>query len=245
MFITFGLFKLDKMKNYSLLLLLLVLCNCVKNDIPKDFVQNALPEKNSNANLELNNSKKEFSVEIVENKLKVDSVRDNTYNQLKFFNGKLVAIDKGEWGGKIEFVADNPSQKPLLIKEGNVKFIFKLNNKIYFIEGLAHLGINEGELFELEYSKNKFTYKKVLKFEDAPEAMSIYNYKLYIAGYENFYVIDKDKNKVVFKNQFWCNLLPNSVAVINESEIYIGIRAGIAKFNSVTGNAIFYKYVKR
>ncbi len=40
--------------------------------------------------------------------------------------------------------------KEIEIKEGNIKFVFDFNGKIYFIEGLAHLSYSEGAIFELK-----------------------------------------------------------------------------------------------
>jgi hypothetical protein len=230
---------------YLLMFIVFTLSNCGKSEkIPKDFIQTALPKNDSNEKRELNYSKKVFSVEISENTFKIDSVTHNYYSELKIPSGTLKGKDNGEWGGKIEFISNNKNEQIVLIKEGNVKFIFQINNKIYFIEGLAHMSFNEGELFELQYSGSKFSYKSILKFEDCPEAISIYDNKIYIAGYGNFYVVDNFKKKIIFKNEFWSDLIPNSVAVVNEKEIYLGIRGGIIKLDLDKNNVLFYKYIK-
>jgi len=120
-----------------------------------------------------------------------------------------------------------------------------LNNKIYFIEGLANLGINEGELFELQYSRNRFTYKSLLKFEDSPEAICIFKNKIYIAGYKNFYVVNNFTKEIVFKDAFWSDLYPNSIAIIDETKVYLGIRSGIVKLNLPEKKMIFYKALQK
>lgn len=231
------------MKNYLFIFILLAFSNCGTNDLPKNFVEQPIPKNESPEKRELNSSRREFSVEILENALKIDSVRHNFYSKLKIPTGILRAKDNGEWGGKIEFISND--NKIINIKNGNVKFVFQLNNKIYFIEGLAHLGINEGELFELKYTKNIFTYKSLHKFEDAPEAMSIFQNKIYIAGYKNFYVVDDLTKKIVFKDAFWSDLYPNSIAIINETKVFIGIRSGIVKLNLPEKKIHFYKALEK
>lgn len=232
------------MKNYLFIFILFTLSSCGQNEIPKDFKQTSLPKNDSEAKRELNYSSEDFSVEIIGNKLKVNKAKHNQNSELKITNGILKGVNQGEWGGKIEFVPNDKNEKVILIKKGNIKFIFMFENNIYFIEGLAHGSFNEGELYQLKYLENKFTYKSLLKFEDSPEAMTIFENKIYIAGYANFYVIDKFKKEEVFKNTFWSSLYPNSIAIIDENKMYLGIRGGIIKLNLPKKEILFYKYIK-
>lgn len=110
---------------------------------------------------------------------------------------------------------------------------------------MANLGINEGELFELQYSRNRFTYKSLLKFEDSPEAICIFKNKIYIAGYKNFYVVNNFTKEIVFKDAFWSDLYPNSIAIIDETKVYLGIRSGIVKLNLPEKKMIFYKALQK
>jgi len=227
------------MKKNLFILLLFIFVSCGRDNLLKNFIEQPIPVDGSSEKRELNASKKDFSVEIYEEKLKIDSVRHNFFTKLKISNGILKTQDKGEWGGKIEFISDDG--KTVNIKKGNVKFVFQLNNKIYFIEGLSHLGINEGQLYELEHTTNGFSYKSILKFEDAPLAMNIFENKLYIAGFKSFFVVDNFKIKNIFMNAFWSDLYPNSVAVIDETIVYLGIRSGIVKLNLQEKKMNFYK----
>ena len=93
-------------------------------------------------------------------KLKVQEYKYERETELKIENGILKGINRGEWGGKLTFQPNDKNRKEIEIKTGNVKFIFKYNEKIYFIEGIAHLSINEGFLYELTFENNKFNYKK-------------------------------------------------------------------------------------
>ena len=190
-------------------------------------------------------SENEFDVKILNNKLKVNKTESNNKSVLKIPNGTLVGSNHGEWGGKLIFIPDGKNQSEIVIKEGNLKFVFLFQNNIYFIEGLAHGSFNYGDLQQLNYSENKFTYKSIIHFEDSPEAFSIYKNKIYIVGYQNFYRIDNLKKEVIFKDAFWSGLYPNTIAIIDEKNVFLGIRSGIAKLNLPQRQIVYYKYIKQ
>ena len=89
-------------------------------------------------------------------------------------------------------------------------------------------------MYELSYQNNKFTYKKILDFEDCPEAYTIFENKIYIASYQNFYKIENLKIETIFKDEFWEDLYPNSIAMENEERVFLGIRGGIVELNLKT-----------
>lgn len=215
-----------------------------QNMIPKNFVETQQPIANSSAKRELNYSEYEFDVKLLNNKLEVSKAESNNKSVLKLSNGTLIGSNHGEWGGKLIFIPDDKNQSEIVIKEGNLKFVFLFQNKIYFIEGLAHGSFNSGDLYQLNYSENKFAYKSLIHFEDSPEAFSIYKNKIYIVGYQNFYRIDNFKKEVLFKNAFWSDLYPSSIAIIDEKNVYLGIRSGIVKLNLQQRHITFYKYKK-
>lgn len=231
----------------QIILFVLIFCalSCSgQNVIFPNFVKTKLPKLNSSEKRELNYSGYDFDVKILNNKLKVTKAQSNNKSVLKISNGTIVAINHGEWGGKLTFIPDDKNQSEIVIKEGNLKFVFIFNNNIYFIEGLAHGSSNYGDLYQLNYSENKFSYKSIIHFEDSPEAFTIYKNKIYIAGYGNFYIIDNFKKGVLFRDAFWSGLYPNSIAIMDEKNVYLGIRSGIVKLNLPKKEVLFYKYKK-
>ncbi|WP_375560030.1 hypothetical protein ACE193_20275 [Bernardetia sp. OM2101] len=231
--------------------------------LPSNFIEVPIPKTGSKKWQKMNHSIEEFSVKIENNILQANKIKRYEDTEFELSNGKLVGIDRGEWGGKLIFVPSDTSKTgveikqkekmPLLdifsdttqtniqIKFGNIKFIFEFNGKVYFIEGLAHMGINEGALFELDITDNTFSYKKIIDFEDAPQAFTIFNDKIFIASYQNFYVIENFKSTLIFKDMFWASLYPNSIAVFDEENIFVGIRGGIVKINLTEKNIYLYR----
>lgn len=156
--------------------------------------------------------------------------------ELPFEGGVLVGTDHGEWGGKLTYKANG---KEVQIKKGNIFTIFSLNDKVYFIEGLAHLSYDKGEISELNYNNGKFTFTKVMELPGAPMVYKIVNGKIYIATYEHFLVINNWE--VLFKKEVsWDSLYPNSMIVENENSIYVGMRGGIAHFVPEKDSAVLW-----
>ena len=236
------------MKDISTYIILLFVCinftSCGQSNIPEKFKETEIPKKNSEESRKLNYSQNEFQVKFENQKLKVQEYKYDRETKLEIENGILKGFNRGEWGGKLTFQSNNKNEKEIEIKNGNVKFIFKYNDKIYFIEGIAHLSISEGFLYELSYQKNKFTYKKILDFEDCPEAYTIFENKIYIASYQNFYKIESLKIETIFKDEFWEDLYPNSIAMKNDESVFLGIRSGIIELNLKTKMKKFYTLKK-
>lgn len=209
--------------------------------IPSEFIETTPPKDDSDEHFSLNHSKNEFAVKNVNGKLEIKQAIYERKCVLKLSNGTLIGENHGEWGGLLSFQPTDTTQKAIDIKKGNIKFIFNFKNKIYFIEGLAHLGTSEGALYELDTKNDSFTLKKILDFEDAPEAFAVYQDRFLIAAHSNFYVVKDLKKELIFKDTFWDNLYPNSIAVFDDKNVILGIRSGIVKLDLTTKTLKFYK----
>lgn len=228
-------------KAYITLIVLAVnLTSCAQSEIPKNFKEIKIPKKNSEQIRKLNYSRNEYKVSFGNNKLKVEDFSSNRNSELKTNNGVIKGYNHGEWGGKLSFEPNDKTKKEIEIKEGNILFLFNYKNKIYFIEGLAHLSINEGFLYELEIDGDKFSYKKIIDFEDCPEAYTIFKDNIYIVSYQSFYKIKNLKKEILYENDFWGSLYPNSIAIKNEEKVFIGIRGGIVELNLKTKTKRLY-----
>lgn len=209
--------------------------------IPANFVETALPKAGSQEWAGLNRSQNAFGVKITNGNLEVKRVNEVNSTQLKITKGTLIGLDHGEWGGKLLFKPASKIKKSIEIKSGNIKFIFLFQDKIYFIEGIAHLSISEGALYKLNISGGKFTYQKIVDFEDSPQAFTVYRDSLLIATFQNFYLVKDSKKELVFKDTFWRSLYPNSIATVDGRNVFLGIRGGIVQLDLVTKTMKFYK----
>jgi hypothetical protein len=226
------------------LLLNLTACAQIQVDIPKNLVETEIPKVSTDKWRELNYARNEFGVKIIDNKLNIEKVKERNTAELKIDDGNLIGINRGEWGGKLSFIPNDKDKKEIEIKEGNIKFVFEFNDKIYFIEGLAHLSYSGGAIFELKKERENFTYENIMEIDDAPEAFTIYGNKLLIATHRNFYVVENFKKELIFENTFWSSLYPNSIAVVDNENVYMGIRSGLVKLDLTNKNITFYKYIE-
>lgn len=212
-----------------------------KIKIPAAFVETTPPKVWSDKWYSLNNAKNAFKVEIKNAKLSVEKTKYVSECELKIENGTLKGSDGGEFGGKLTFVPDDKTKSEVKISRGNIKFIFRLKDKIYFITGILHMTFNMGAISELTVNEGVFTTKTIIEFDNAPQAYAIYRDKLFIASDKNFYVIKDLKKQILFKDLFWEGLYPNSIAVFNNENVFVGIRSGIVKLNLNKRSLKFYK----
>ncbi len=213
--------------------------NTVK--IPENFSERNIPKSFSKDWYELNYSNDDYLVKNIKNNLVIEKTKYRNNSELIISNGKLFGSNGGEWGGELFFIPNNKELKKIKIKDGNIVDIFKFQNKIYFIEGLAHLSISEGALYELEINNNTFNFEKLIDFEDAPAAITTYKNKIYVASHQNFYEVENFQKKKIFGNEFWTSLYPNSIAIFNEENVFIGMRSGFARINLKNKKINFYR----
>ena len=233
-------------KFISLLTYLFFIC-CISRaqdvKIPSEFIETPIPKYRSDEASALNWSRNEFSVKVRNGKLKIDKLK-NVNNKLELPEGTLTAVDRGEWGGSLNFSKKDDRGNSVEIKSGNIKFIFKYQDKIYFLEGIAHLDYNGGALFELKVSDDKFTYNKIVDFEDAPGAFTVFKDMLLVVTHKNLFIINSDlKTEALFPNAFWRGLYPNSIAAIDENNVFLGIRSGIVQINLTSRSYRFFKFI--
>ena len=210
--------------------------------IAENFIKTIPPKVWSDKWYPLNHSHNEFGVSVANSKLDIKKVKEVNKCELKMTGGTLIGLNRGEWGGQLTFKPDDTTKKTVDIKRGNIKFIFNFKDKIYFIEGLAHMDYSGGAIFQLNTANNSFTFTKLVDFNDAPEAFTIYNDKFLIATDENFYIVNDFKKELVFKETFWSSLYPNSIAVLDYKNVFLGMRSGIVKLDLSTKTMKFYKY---
>lgn len=209
--------------------------------VPSGFIETKPPTPYGVPWHKLNASKREYRVRDFEGALEIRRTPEKNWCLLGIAGGSLKGVDHGEFGGSLTFRPDDNSIQPVVIKEGNVKFVFSYKNKIYFIEGLAHADYSGGALYELTRNGNNFSYTKLLDFEDAPEAFTIYEGQFLIVAHESFYIVKDLKVERLFKHAFWTGLYPNSIAAFDEENVFIGMRGGIVKLDLTEDKVVFYK----
>jgi hypothetical protein len=168
-------------------------------------------------------------------------------------DGYLAGFNRGEWGGELYWFSKDGEKRYKISGRQIVQFI-KRDNKIYAIEGLAHLAISEGSVIEIEKRKRKWVAKEFLKLPTAPEAIQLdskgniivvtfgtdwsFDHKsgnVIIHALPGLFSIDRDANiDTLVENGIWGNDLYPSSMIIQNDVVYIGMRKGVYKFDLAT-----------
>ena len=179
----------------------------------------------------------------VDGKLVVGKSSEQQSTQLRTPDGTFLGRDRGEWGGQLLFQPAGKQTTPAPLKEGNIRLIFQANDRVYFIEGLAHMGLNAGALYQVTGKAPAFTWVKLADFNDAPEAFAVVGNDVYIAQFHGFTVLRNLQKEVILEKPFWSSLYPNSVAVFDNNEVCIGMRGGYVRLNTRTKAFRFFQHL--
>jgi HEAT repeat protein len=95
-----------------------------------------------------------------------DIKKDYKQMRLDCWSGFLTGEDKGEWGGSLKF--DNTLGNEFTLLNDNIKSIYRIDNNIVVIAGLAHLSFNRGTVYQLIHTDDKIIVKKILILPGAP-----------------------------------------------------------------------------
>jgi hypothetical protein len=151
-----------------------------------------------------------------------------------FVNGKDGSKIQPDFLGGLMVPHSNPVNQKIknffLLKSGNVSSVLSFNDSVYFLGGMQNLGL--GAAFKLSNENDSFFISKKVDFYDAPLAAATSDHFIYIATENSFCILDQYLNKkLLFENLFWHGLYPNSVAVLDDRNIYVGMRGGYVKIN--------------
>lgn len=148
----------------------------------------------------------------------------------KIKDGWLVGFNKGEWGGNL-FWFNEEGTLYEKITGGNIENIFEINGNIYITEGLAHLSMSSGQIFQIERKNNKWITIKKTDLSSAPYASILTKDKefLIVTSKSLLKINNKFEIESLIEEGFWrYYLYPNSI-IINDQNVYIGMRGGILK----------------
>ncbi|MGQ7944864.1 hypothetical protein [Flavobacterium sp. WC2509] len=237
----------------------------------KDFEKSEIPKVFSTEWRILNSSNKCFSIIANNDNIQVTK---RTYSPILEYllpEGKLIAIDKGEWGGGLYYKPNDTINKSfsvngverklkdtkwfpdsslnkltkstLSIMGGNIMSVFSFNGSLYFMDALAHMGTNKGVLYKIEQQNDSFLISKVIDFDNAPRVVYPIDDTIFVATFDRFYTINKEMEKtLIFKDLFWYGLGPFSITPIGNTYVYLGLAGGFAKINLLKKDLELYKY---
>ncbi|MGJ8591821.1 MAG: hypothetical protein ACSHXF_04700 [Aquaticitalea sp.] len=173
------------------------------------------------------------------------------------YNGFLIGYNHGEFGGGLKFVSLNNDYSysiELIDKENewkynyvsrNIREIFEYNNRIYAMRGLAHMGLNNGGLYEIIFKNGKWSYKYISNLPGTPDIVFVHKNIVYIVTTQNILKFDEIGGlKTILKSPFYWGSLYPSNAFIKGNDIYLAMRKGILIIRDFENNPNYEWYIK-
>lgn len=154
---------------------------------------------------------------------------------LKVDDGFLIGFYRGEWGGDLYWFSNDGANEYKVSSDQIVQFKMR-DNKIYAVEGLAHLSMSEGSVIEIKKENGKWTSVEYLKLPSAPDAVELDSKNNFvIVTSSSLLSVDTNKNiDTLIATGIWDGYLyPSSLVIINDV-LFIGMRKGVFKYNLLT-----------
>jgi hypothetical protein len=211
----------------------------------ESFKKVKTPIVNSDDWLKLNHSMNRITATSYKERLFLHEYNCCSQECIELTNGFLKAVDNGEFGGGLYFIPFDENKDEQEVFKGNIPFMFEYKSEIFAFAGGGHLFPEaKGLLLKIRLSDNKIEAEKVLEMSCRPQAFTISEDRILVAGHNKFVVIKDLKEEVIIDNVFWYGLYPNSVALGHNDIVYIGIRGGYCILDLVKKDFDFYEYIK-
>ncbi len=154
---------------------------------------------------------------------------------LKVDDGYLVGFYRGEWGGNLYWFSNDGKSRYEISGHEIVQFI-KRNDKIYAIEGLAHMNVSRGSIIEIKKANNKWIASDYIKLPSAPDGIDLDNKNNFIViTSESLLSVDTtSKLNTLIAKGFWDSYLYPTSIVLKNDTAYVGMRKGVFKFDLTT-----------
>lgn len=158
---------------------------------------------------------------------------------IKVDDGYLVGFYRGEWGGNLFWFSNDGKKKYEISSHEIVQFVVR-DNKIYAIEGLAHLLMSEGSIIQIQKKNGRWTTSEYVKLPSALDAIAIdeHNNFIIITSHILLAIDATAKTRTLVEKGFWLGLYPTSLIIQNGSA-YIGMRKGVLKYNLKTREQVW------
>lgn len=179
----------------------------------------------------LNWSNEEYEVSILSGKLVYSKPSKRADNVKALPNGKLVASNQGEFGGGLyqHFEKGKGSRK---IIAGNFHSFFDCRGRTYVLDGLAHLTLNSGRVWNIYEMNGVWHLGKSIEVGGSPYTFCFKNdTSIYLVTPTTLLDVNLETSqvKIIVRNAFWDGQYPNSIVKISDSTLWLGMRGGILK----------------
>ena len=161
-------------------------------------------------------------------------------------DGYLVGLDKGEFGGGLYFVKPDGLDSYQITDYLNIRSIFEYEGRYFALEGLAHLGIQEGQIIEIIREDAIWKYKSLTRLIDAPALIADYKDGKVIVTSQYILKFGGDlKVTQILKSPFYWGMLYPSSLLIDNNDLYLAMRQGVLKITSFDSKPEYIWYTPK
>ncbi len=161
--------------------------------------------------------------------LKLQDVESTAFKTLKVSDGWIAAYNRGEFGAAVYWFSHDGKNKIRISNHQINQFILE-GDRIFAVEGLAHLSLSRGSMIEIAKLDEKWSAIELFPLPGAGQAIARVgngDYVIVTSGALLRVNLDKEMLMLVPYGD-WEGFYPNSVAVDGEF-IYIGMRQFVAR----------------
>ncbi len=155
----------------------------------------------------------------------------------KVLDGWLASYNRGEFGAAVWwFSADGKDRRAISAHPVN-QFIAH-QERIFAVEGLAHMGSSEGSVLEFRH-KEHLTVETFIELPQSGELVTpLPDGRLCIVASDMLLALSLDGHlEVLIPNARWGSLYPNSAVYVHESQtLFIGMRQFVARYKVTPAN---------
>ncbi|MBE2282096.1 MAG: hypothetical protein IAE77_01395 [Prosthecobacter sp.] len=148
-------------------------------------------------------------------------------------DGWLAGYNRGEFGAALWWYAIDGKQRSKISDDQVNQFIVH-KERIFAVEGLAHLGMDDGTLIEIRHNGNQWTAATFVELPGCGQAITVLDDgRFCIATMSMLLAVSLDKKmEILVPRAEWTWLPVNSITVDAKSEnVYIGMRQFVARYN--------------
>lgn len=139
-------------------------------------------------------------------------------------DGFLAGYDGGEWGGALYWMSKDGATSTALGQD-NVHGVVAIgDDEAIALEGLAHMGINEGAVRWLARTPAGWSTRTIDKLDGQPQALAVAPDAVYTITLDSLYRIKRDHTIDKVQTVSTPGLYPDSMAVDATGGLWIGMR---------------------
>jgi hypothetical protein len=161
-------------------------------------------------------------------------------SSLELRDGRLISANRGEFGAAV-FWAPNKGRR-ITISEDPVEQFIQLVPRIFAISGLAHMGLNFGEVLEFKRKASAWKVSRIAKLKDAPiKAIRENETNLLVLTYSSLSRVSlAGRTTLIVGHGEWDGLIPRSLAMDEKGFAYVGFRQRVGKVELKTGKVTYF-----